>query len=400
MKTEDKLQIGKFLFMLINSFFVVLGISLFGSSLWILFDTSSVITVLSNESDVKVAAGGLFVIGLLVVGVSVLGCIGVHIENRCFIAIYMGFLIAIIFGELFITFLLLLKKSQFEKFLAESVDAIIGKYGVNDTQSTWSLLDRVQQSAKCCGRQNASDWETNKFIQLQNTSNIYPCSCFNGSCPVFMAGEIFQFGNGTHIYTTGCEKKLKDWFEQNVFVIIGMALALLIIQILQFVLGIHIFRNIVLKIKDKQPENLLDEMEENPTSSSDPQHSDLDYQHLDYTHKPTHDAYNQGLPGQSFYQDPDPQLQHRHNVHAYDQRQNDEYPDVRQSYDPYESQIYQQHRGSEHNRYIYNQNLEDGSKQQYNDVSYDQFHERDLQHRQNYNGNYNRRYVHDDDITY
>lgn len=39
------------------------------------------------ESDVKVAAGGLFVIGLLVVGVSVLGCIGVHIENRCFIAI-------------------------------------------------------------------------------------------------------------------------------------------------------------------------------------------------------------------------------------------------------------------------------------------------------------------------
>lgn len=39
-----------------------------------------------SESDVKVVAGGLFVIGLVVVGVFTLGCIGVHLENRCFIA--------------------------------------------------------------------------------------------------------------------------------------------------------------------------------------------------------------------------------------------------------------------------------------------------------------------------
>lgn len=39
------------------------------------------------ETDVKVVAGGLFVIGLVVVGVSMLGCVGVHLENRCFIAL-------------------------------------------------------------------------------------------------------------------------------------------------------------------------------------------------------------------------------------------------------------------------------------------------------------------------
>ncbi|XP_058273662.1 CD82 antigen [Hemibagrus wyckioides] len=402
MKAEDKLQIGKFLFMLINSFFVLLGISLFGSSLWILLDTSSAITVLSNETDLKVAAGGLFVIGLVVVGVSMLGCIGVHLENRCFIAIYMGFLIAIIFGELFITFLLLLKQSHIEKVLTTSVDAIISMYGVNATQSTWSLLDRVQQSAKCCGRQNASDWETNQFIQLQNTTDIYPCSCFNGSCPVVLAYEIYQFGNGTQIYTTGCEEKLKDWFEQNVFVIVGMSLALLFIQVLQFILGLSICRNIVPKIRNKQPENLLDEMGENPASSSEPQQNDLDYRQ-DYTHQPMHDVYNQG---QGYRQDPDPQPQHLPDIHAYDPRRNNEYDDVRQSHDQYESQKYQHHRGPVQNRYIYNQRPVDGSTQQYNDASYDQFqeqqygYERDLQHRQSYRANYNRGYDHDDDITY
>ncbi|KAF5897180.1 CD82 antigen-like, partial [Clarias magur] len=226
MKTEDKLQIGKFLFMLINSFFVVLGISLFGSSLWILFDKSNVIAIVSNEEDVKVVAGGLFVIGLVVVVVSMLGCIGVHSENRCFLAFYMGLLIAIFFGELFVTFLLLIKRSKIEAFLAKTVDTIIGTYGVNDTQPTWSLLDSVQQSEKCCGRQNASDWRTNEFIKVQNISDIYPCSCFNGSCPVF----LHQFGNGTDIYEKGCEEKLKTWFETNVLVIVGMDLALLLIQ--------------------------------------------------------------------------------------------------------------------------------------------------------------------------
>lgn len=34
---------------------------------------------------------------------------------------------------------------QIKKILTETVDAIISMYGVNNTQSTWSLLDSVQQ---------------------------------------------------------------------------------------------------------------------------------------------------------------------------------------------------------------------------------------------------------------
>lgn len=35
---------------------------------------------------------------------------------------------------------------QIETFLTQTVDTIIGTYGVNDTQPTWSLLDSVQQA--------------------------------------------------------------------------------------------------------------------------------------------------------------------------------------------------------------------------------------------------------------
>ncbi|XP_060759363.1 tetraspanin-19 isoform X1 [Neoarius graeffei] len=402
MKAEDKLQIRKFFFMLINSLFIILGISLFGASIWILFDTSTVITVLSNETDVKVVAGGLFIIGLVVVGVSMLGCIGVWLENRCFIALYMGLLIAIIFGELFVTFLLLVRRNQIETFLTESVDAIISMYGVNGTQTTWSLLDSVQQSAKCCGRQNASDWKTNEFVQSQNTSDIYPCSCFNGSCPVFLANEMYSFGNGTHIYIMGCEEKLKDWFEKNVIVILGMDLALLFIQILQFILGLLIFRNIGTKIKDQQPENLLNAMEENPASSSDPYQNDLEnYQsYTNTSDQQLHDAYNQEHSGQSYYQYHDPQ--HQHNSHMDDQRWNDGYDNAGQSYDQYESQLYQRHHDPNPNHHIYNQTFEDGYEQQYANTSYNQYqgqqyqYDHDLHYRQSSKSNYSSGYVHDD----
>lgn len=36
---------------------------------------------------VKTFAGGLFIIGLVAVGVSVLGCVGAYLENRCLLVV-------------------------------------------------------------------------------------------------------------------------------------------------------------------------------------------------------------------------------------------------------------------------------------------------------------------------
>ena len=40
-----------------------------------------------TEEDIKVVAGGLFIIGLVVLGVSMLGCFGVYLENRGLMAL-------------------------------------------------------------------------------------------------------------------------------------------------------------------------------------------------------------------------------------------------------------------------------------------------------------------------
>ncbi|KAI7791980.1 CD82 antigen [Triplophysa rosa] len=264
MKADDKLQILKFFLMLVNSVFVILGISIFACSAWILFDTTNFIRVISAGEDIRLVAGGLFFIGLVVVGVSLLGCTGACLENRCFITFYLGFLIIVILGQIFVTFVLLIRRQRIEQYLTSGVDNIIKEYGGNETHTSWNLLDSVQTSAKCCGRLTSDEWRNNTVIWSLNGTDIYPCSCFNDTCPSI--NQTHSFGNGSNIHNRGCETFLRDWLHANIIVIFGMDAGLLLIQVLQFILGVHTYRCIGRKMREVHPNKLLNAVEESPSS--------------------------------------------------------------------------------------------------------------------------------------
>ncbi|XP_067283614.1 CD82 antigen isoform X2 [Pseudorasbora parva] len=287
MKADDKLQILKFFLMLVNSFFVILGISILACSAWILFDKDSF--------DVKLVAGGLFFIGLVVFAVSFLGCAGAYFESRCFIIFYLCFLIVIILGQIFITLVLLIQRQKIEQILRDNVDDIIRQYGGNETHTwmepSWKLLDSVQTSAKCCGRLTSNEWRNNSVIESLGETDIYPCSCFNGTCPVILLGT-HSFGNGSDIYKTGCEKILGEWLEKNIIVILGMDVGLLLIQILQFIFGVQTCKCISRKTRELHPNNLLNAMEDNPATEPRQQqhHSTENQQSEIQTYNPQMDS--------------------------------------------------------------------------------------------------------------
>ncbi|XP_056101162.1 CD82 antigen [Rhinichthys klamathensis goyatoka] len=337
MKADDKLQILKFFLMLVNAFFVILGISIFACSAWILFDTDTFVIVLSSEQHVKVVAGGLFFIGLAVVGVSLLGCAGAYFESRCSIIFYLCFLIVIILGQIFITLVLLIQKQRIGQYLRDNVDDIIRQYGGNETQTSWKLLDSVQTAAKCCGRLTSNEWRNNTVIESLEEADIYPCSCFNGTCPIL--DGTHSFGNGSDIYETGCEKVLVDWLEMNITLILGMEVGLLLIQILQFIFGVQTYKCIGRKTRELHPNNLLNAMEENPAA------------------EPEHQQYS-AENHQFEIQTPNPQM----DSGKYADENNDQY----------------------NNPVFYEQ----GNSQMYNTRPHN------LQHQQSYNGSYDQGYMH------
>ncbi|KAL4659457.1 putative tetraspanin-19 [Arapaima gigas] len=254
------IQILKFFLLVFNAIFMILGLSIFGCGVWILFDTNNFIVTVSSGSSMRIIAGGLFIIGLAVVTVSAVGYLGALKEIRFFLIVYMGFLIVIFLAQLFVTFILLLKKNEIIVALSDEVDRIIVDYGDRTEgdkwDHKWELMDTVQHYWHCCGRTNYTNWKNNTYIKTLGERDVYPCSCFtNNTCPLLPSDLTRRFGQGSTVHTTDCQTHMEDWILKNAIVILAMDLGLALIQVVQFTLSLYLTRNVVRKMRGKQMED-------------------------------------------------------------------------------------------------------------------------------------------------
>lgn len=266
MKLEVQIELLKFCCAVFNIIFLVLGLIVAGCGLWILFDSGSFLNILSSE-ELSVVAVGLLVIGGVVVVVSVIGCVGANNQNRLLLLVYIGFLFVVVLGQMYVTVLLLLNREKIEQSLTEVVDRVILEYG-NNSRSVDTLLDNVQHYGQCCGRTGSSDWLKNSYIKSLNLSSpdVLPCSCFslfNASFSSPWCSELPNFtkplfGRGNGTFSEGCDQKLTDWLQENALTIIVIDFSLILIQILQFTIMVHLYRAFGKKLALKRSSLLVD----------------------------------------------------------------------------------------------------------------------------------------------
>uniref|UniRef100_A0A3Q1IVE2 Uncharacterized protein n=1 Tax=Anabas testudineus TaxID=64144 RepID=A0A3Q1IVE2_ANATE len=195
------------------------------------------VTVCVSLVELRTVATGLLLIGGVVIAVSVTGCVGADRELRLLLLIYLGFLVVLILGQLFVTLLLLLNRNKIEQSLDEAVDQVIFQYRAD------TLMDNVQHYGKCCGRTGPADWLRNSYIQSLNLTSpdVLPCSCFISSLPGLNSSwcsELLNFteplfGRGSGLYDEGCKQKLSVWLQENSLTIIGLDVGLILIQVIK-----------------------------------------------------------------------------------------------------------------------------------------------------------------------
>ncbi|XP_075884849.1 CD82 antigen [Nelusetta ayraudi] len=243
MAAESNVQVLSFCFLLFNCVFLVVGLSVGGCGSWILFDGENLLKSLPSDA-LKTVAGGLLAIGGAVLLVAVIGCVGVRRGNRLLLLTYLGLLLVLLLGQLFVAVLLLISRNKIERGLDEVVDDTIHQYGLTAGSSRDRLMDNIQSSGRCCGRTGPSDWLRNKYIQnlSQSSLDVFPCSCFNSTQPVFDSSRCSAANNTLLLYMQGCETLLHDWLNQNILTIIGMDFGLILIQVLQLVFSVCLYQ--------------------------------------------------------------------------------------------------------------------------------------------------------------
>ncbi|XP_033837152.2 CD82 antigen isoform X1 [Periophthalmus magnuspinnatus] len=285
MKLHNKIQLLQFCSSLLYFIFVALGLSVAGCGLWILFDSSSFIHVVSS-GDMQFVAVVLLAVGVVVLVVSGLGIVGAQRESRLLLLLVACFLVILVLAQIFVTFLLLINKDKISKTLTENVDSLIQKYPENEHR----LLDNMQHYAKCCGRMGPSDWQSNQFVVCLNQSEaaVLPCSCFssNRQSPSSfctwnqtLTSNIILYQPANSTYNQGCEVALRVWLKENVLTIVGMDLCLIFLQVLLLAMVVALWRSFGAKasVKSSNPDQTESDLYQNQVYSD----QDLLYQELD-----------------------------------------------------------------------------------------------------------------------
>ncbi|KAG7482821.1 hypothetical protein JOB18_031113 [Solea senegalensis] len=235
----------KYFLFLFNLIFFLFGAVIMGFGLWLLLDNQSFIVVLNNSTPVKVACYILIGVGAFSMLMGFLGCLGAIYEVRCLLGLYFTCLLLILLAQIAAGALIYFQKEVLNVEMSKIVSKVLDNYPGNNstTEQAW---DFIQKNMECCGWDGRQDWSGNMVI-INSSRLLFPCTCQNAS---LTSGNISDSGfcealtPDWPVYDVGCAATVESWLLTNIGVVLGICLAVALIELLGMILSICLCRNI------------------------------------------------------------------------------------------------------------------------------------------------------------
>ncbi|GAA6110263.1 leukocyte antigen CD37 [Tachysurus ichikawai] len=230
MASELCLSLTKYFLFLFNLIFFLLGLSLLGLGLWIIFSESSFLIPAPGYLSLSLFSYPLVISGSVTLLLGFFGSVGALKEAKCMLAIYFILLSVLLAAQIIGTVLLFTQRSVFESTLEDHVINLIQSIEKNDSSPLKQSLEFLQSQAQCCGWNDKDDWK------------VPPCSCYNTSSTVNVTAESsnscpceFSSNYTCEVHEKTCKIIIKDWLDKHIMIIFGVVLALAGVECLQWV---------------------------------------------------------------------------------------------------------------------------------------------------------------------
>ncbi|XP_030757435.1 CD151 antigen-like [Sitophilus oryzae] len=196
----------KYSLFIVNLIIFIGGIIVTALGLWILVDKSFASELLGTN----LYSGSIYVLvitGLLVIFISLLGCLGSVKEVRCmlviyFIALFLIFVTMLIGGILGYVF-----KEKVEKTIRLGMDRSLNDYGRN--KAVTQAWDETQSKLMCCGVYEYRDWRDRiPDSCCKTTSSGIPINC-----------QQIEIKNEFTIHTRGCLSVTTEFVKTHAIII-------------------------------------------------------------------------------------------------------------------------------------------------------------------------------------
>ncbi|XP_066247802.1 CD63 antigen-like [Euwallacea similis] len=238
----------KYLLFIFNLVFAISGLGIIIAGGLVLADVSDFKHF--TTSDLLGPPIVLIVAGSIVFIIAFLGCFGAIKESYNLLLAFAGLLAVIFVIELAVGIAAAVYKGDFEGTLKNSLRKSMNNYTNKVEQVAW---DNLQKKIKCCGVDKPQDWES-------TPSSKWPKSCcYDNSNPSHVPDNETPLEDdtcksqsfGTHVYNTGCFKKVKGKIEGNTKVLIGVGIGIAFVEIVGIILACWLAYTIK---KEKDPQ--------------------------------------------------------------------------------------------------------------------------------------------------
>ncbi|XP_050411349.1 tetraspanin-18 [Patella vulgata] len=275
MRTDQKLFCLKLSLVLFIVLLLLFGAVLFGVPLWLLLDywSNEYLDINVEFQRYLIVLYVLIVVGGIILLFGFLGIVGAIRTNKwilLMLVIMVSIAAAMTAGGCVFGFLY---KEELRNTGTIVADYIQQKYtGFQDRPT--QIIDLMQSELNCCGGENFLDydksyWQKNDvkrdhqtplsccqdYERYQNAQGVaYTCSMYEGRDVVAQSRTP-----NPKIHKTGCKQALSEFFTKYVGVVVGVAIALFVIELTCVIIGsvlIHILRNLFVP----QPDDIVYDM--------------------------------------------------------------------------------------------------------------------------------------------
>jgi len=242
----------KYLVLLVNLIFWLLGIAVIALSVWMLTDPTFYVRMAQDETSYHTGLYIFLAVGLLMFVVGFLGCCGAYRESPCMLVTFFCFLLIIVVAEIAAVVWAYSNSDKLEVYVERTVRSTVQEeYGIVDTRT--KTFDAIQEGLQCCGVTGPRDWAGSKFnkagkgaldLGVSSVLQIYrvPRSCCRYGIDENACTVSMEIGLGAQIasaiYSEGCVSKLIDTLKNHMSIVIGVGIGIGIIECLGLIFSL------------------------------------------------------------------------------------------------------------------------------------------------------------------
>ena len=186
---------------------------------------------LVGDQNLAVSSYIFIAVGVIVTIISFLGCCAACTDNKCMMGTFATLMALILIAELGVAITIFIYKGKAYEITADAMKNGIPGYGEADKEGVTKGWNEIQEQFTCCGVEGPADWARAPTLGANNAPDSC-CISESKGC-----GKDKLTGSFTGLHQDGCLKEFQEFVESKVFLVGGVGLAVIAIQLIAVITG-------------------------------------------------------------------------------------------------------------------------------------------------------------------